>query len=247
VEAAEVKNDVCDAYVKYGVNVFEHDHTEKLRMREEEGVSSGGTVHGDYRFSDDEAEEVTLVVDVAEDDLEGEWQTRVVELRKEAPLVFSKYRSYNRIQLTAQRGWDQYLPQAPAAQSPVPVVGVTAACVTVTTGQAQQPATDGFFAPRPAAAATASVGPAVQTAPVGLNEAPAPQYDLMTDLLHVDMFKVLSDMLCSEVLLIKRGNSEMFEYLPMMAVATLGALNTESFCERVLSCVKLVVSDFTYV
>ena len=28
-----------------------------------------------------------------------------------------------------------------------------------------------------------------------------------------------------------------------MAVATLGALNAESFCERVLSCVKLVVSD----
>ena len=29
----------------------------------------------------------------------------------------------------------------------------------------------------------------------------------------------------------------------MMTVATLGALNAESFCERVLSCVKLVVSD----
>ena len=29
----------------------------------------------------------------------------------------------------------------------------------------------------------------------------------------------------------------------MMAVATLGSLNTESFCECVLSCVKLVVSD----
>ena len=29
----------------------------------------------------------------------------------------------------------------------------------------------------------------------------------------------------------------------MMAVATLGALNAESFCERVLSYVKLVVSD----
>ncbi len=29
----------------------------------------------------------------------------------------------------------------------------------------------------------------------------------------------------------------------MMSVATLGALNAESFCERVLSCVKLVVSD----
>ncbi len=31
--------------------------------------------------------------------------------------------------------------------------------------------------------------------------------------------------------------------VPMMAVATLGALNAESFCECVLSCLKLVVSD----
>ena len=30
----------------------------------------------------------------------------------------------------------------------------------------------------------------------------------------------------------------------MTTVTTLGVLNTESFCERVLSCVKLVVSDF---
>ncbi len=230
-EAAEVKNAVCDAYVKYGMNVFEHDHTEKLRMREEEadevslgqseggnrkkdrtdpdrramtlGVSSGGTAHGDYGFSDDEAEEVTLVVDSAEDDLEGAWQARVAELRKEASLAFSEYRSYNRIQLTAQRGWDQYLPQAPAAQSPVPVVGVADTGVAVVAGQAQQPTSSVFFAPRPAAAAAASVGPAVQTAPVGLNEAPAPQYDLMSDLLHTDMFKVLSDMLCSETLLIQ--------------------------------------------
>ena len=29
----------------------------------------------------------------------------------------------------------------------------------------------------------------------------------------------------------------------MMTVDTLGVLNTESFCECVLSCVKLVVSD----
>ena len=29
----------------------------------------------------------------------------------------------------------------------------------------------------------------------------------------------------------------------MMVVVTLGVLNAESFCERVLSCVKLVVSD----
>jgi hypothetical protein len=31
--------------------------------------------------------------------------------------------------------------------------------------------------------------------------------------------------------------------VPMMSVSTLGTLNTESFCECVLSCVKLVVSD----
>ncbi len=96
-----MKNAVCDAYVKYGMNVFEHDHTEKRRMREEEadevalgqaegrirkkgrtdldrhamtlGVASGGTVHGDYGFSDDETEEVTLVADATEDDLEGGW------------------------------------------------------------------------------------------------------------------------------------------------------------------------------
>jgi hypothetical protein len=37
--------------------------------------------------------------------------------------------------------------------------------------------------------------------------------------------------------------SAKFGYLPMMAVATLGALNAESFCERVWSCVMLVVSD----
>ena len=37
--------------------------------------------------------------------------------------------------------------------------------------------------------------------------------------------------------------SAKFGYLPMMTVATLGALNAESFCERVWSCVMLVVSD----
>ena len=67
----------------------------------------------------------------------------------------------------------------------------------------------------------------------------------MTDLLHVNMFKVYSDMLRSESLRLKKGLSTKFGYLPipLMAVPTLGALNAESFCERVLSCVKLVVSD----
>jgi hypothetical protein len=101
------------------------------------------------------------------------------------------------------------------------VVGVAADGVSVAEGQAQQPAAAGFFARRPAAAAAASVGPAVQTAAVGLNEAPAPQYDLMSDLLHADMFKVLSDMLRSESVLIQRGKSAKFGYFPMMAVTIL--------------------------
>ena len=41
----------------------------------------------------------------------------------------------------------------------------------------------------------------------------------------------------------QKDHSVKFGYLPMMTVAPLGSLNAESFCERVLSCVKLVVSD----
>ncbi len=81
------------------------------------------------------------------------------------------------------------------------------------------------------------------TVAVSMNE-PAPvQYDVMADLLHANMFKAYSDILRSESLRLKKGLSAKFGYLPMMAVASLGALNAESFCERVLSCVKLVVSD----
>ena len=81
------------------------------------------------------------------------------------------------------------------------------------------------------------------TVVVSMNE-PAPvQYDVMADLLHANMFKAYSDILRSESLRLKKGLSAKFGYLPMMTVATLGPLNAESFCERVLSCVKLVVSD----
>ena len=65
----------------------------------------------------------------------------------------------------------------------------------------------------------------------------------MVDLLYANMFKVYSDKLRSESLRLKKGLSVKFGYLPMMTVATLGTLNAESFCECVLSCVRLVVSD----
>jgi hypothetical protein len=87
------------------------------------------------------------------------------------------------------------------------------------------------------------VAAALPPTEVALNEPPAVQYDLMADLLDADMFKVYSDMLRSDSLRIQKRNSAKFGYLPMMAVAILGALNAESFFERFLSCVKLVVSD----
>jgi hypothetical protein len=54
---------------------------------------------------------------------------------------------------------------------------------------------------------------------------------------------LLSDVRRTETLRIQQGKPAKFGYLSMMAVSTLGALNDESFCECVLSCVKLVVSD----
>ena len=57
------------------------------------------------------------------------------------------------------------------------------------------------------------------------------------------MFKVYADMLKSDKQRVKGGQSAKFGFMPIMVVATLGALNADSFCERVLSCVKLVVSD----
>jgi hypothetical protein len=87
------------------------------------------------------------------------------------------------------------------------------------------------------------VAAALPTAEVALNEPPPVQYDVMTDLLHTNMFKVYSDMLRSESLRMQKDKSGKFGYLSMMEVATLGSLTTESFCDRVLSCVKLVVSD----
>ena len=54
------------------------------------------------------------------------------------------------------------------------------------------------------------------------------EYDLMTDLLDADMFKVYSNMMRSETLRIQQHKPTQFGYLPMMTVDTLGVLNAES-------------------
>ena len=41
----------------------------------------------------------------------------------------------------------------------------------------------------------------------------------------------------------KAGGQAQFGYLPRMALANIGAMNAESFCERTLSCASLIVTD----
>jgi hypothetical protein len=38
-------------------------------------------------------------------------------------------------------------------------------------------------------------------------------------------------------------DARLFGYIPRMALANIGAMNAESFCERTLSCASLIVTD----
>ena len=42
---------------------------------------------------------------------------------------------------------------------------------------------------------------------------------------------------------VEAGDQAQFGCLPRMALANIGALNAESFCERTLSCFNLIVTD----
>ena len=98
------------------MNVFEYEHTEEQRIlenqtdesatqqsqgdsrkkyrREEDrrkmqfGVFSGLPVDDDCDFTDEETTEVSLV-----QEMEEARETRVLELRREAPVVFMEYRN----------------------------------------------------------------------------------------------------------------------------------------------------------
>jgi hypothetical protein len=101
----------------------------------------------------------------------------------------------------------------------------------------------GIFTSRTVTGGTTVEVPSLPTVTVDLNETPTVCYDL-DRLLDTDMFKVYSNMLRSETLRIHQRKSTKFGYLPMMTLDVLVVLNAESFCECVLSCVKLVVSSF---
>lgn len=85
-------------------------------------------------------------------------------------------------------------------------------------------------------------------ADVTITEEPAPVvqkkvYDLMDDLLEADVLKLYRQVLAEEEALVKAGGQAQFGYLPRMALANIGAMNAESFCERTLSCASLIVTD----
>ena len=68
-------------------------------------------------------------------------------------------------------------------------------------------------------------------------------YDLMGDLLEADILMLFRQVLRQEESLVKVGGQAQFGYLPRMTLANIGAMNAESFCERILSCASLVVTD----
>ena len=162
-------------------------------------------------------------------------------------------RQYNQQELTKQRGWDQYLTVSPKAAKPVKVIVVvtstTEGGLNATGGGQGDSGTTSFFEPRVVVLTGAPPVPTEETCggtgtPGGIQGVspsesgggtvpPDAQYDLITDLLDADMFKVYEDMLKSDKPRVKGGQSVKFGYLSMMSVATLSDLNAEFFCESV--------------
>ena len=60
-------------------------------------------------------------------------------------------------------------------------------------------------------------------------------YDLIGDLLETDVLMLFRQVLREEESLLKVGVQEQFGYLPTMTLSNIGVMNTESFCERILS------------
>ena len=68
-------------------------------------------------------------------------------------------------------------------------------------------------------------------------------YDLMGDLLEGDILMLFRQVLREEETLVKVGGQAQFGYLPGMVLVNIVAMTAEPFCERILSCASLVVTD----
>ncbi len=65
----------------------------------------------------------------------------------------------------------------------------------------------------------------------------------MGDLLEADILMLFRQVLREKESPVKVGGQAQFGYLPRMVLENIGAMNAESFCERILSCASLVVTD----
>jgi hypothetical protein len=65
----------------------------------------------------------------------------------------------------------------------------------------------------------------------------------MDDLLEAAVMMIFRKVLKEEEAQVKTGGQAQFGYLPRMVLTNIGTMNTESFCERILSCASLIVTD----
>ena len=70
-----------------------------------------------------------------------------------------------------------------------------------------------------------------------------PKYDLMDDLMEADDLMMFRKVLKEEETQVEGGDQVQFGYLPGMTLTNIGVLNAQSFCERTMSCVNLIVTD----
>ena len=76
------------------------------------------------------------------------------------------------------------------------------------------------------------------TKPDSVNTSDVVMLDTDVPVVQQKNYDLMGDLLESDVLMIFK-----FGYLPRMTLANIDVMNAESFCERILSCASLVVTD----
>ena len=259
IEMPRLRQLVLDEYVKYGLHEFDLQASRNAAEADEEGGSSSkkkknghggrrkvvrpeahrplsiGLTTGDapagFGWGEEEEEEEDVVVVLHTPEAR---QLREKELQKEAGVALKKWRIYGR-----QLDWAPFLKSAVVPQQKSAVVSVP-----VLAPQSTKHGAGAVVNTSKSAASEA--GPPEDVVMITEESVPAAapkSYDLIDDLLEADVFKVYRQVLSEEEAQVKVGGKAQFGYFPRMALANIGAMNAESFCERTLSCASLIVTD----
>jgi len=194
------------------------------------GLTTGDAPAG-FGWGEEEEEEEDVVVVLHTPEAR---QLREKELQKEAGVALKKWRIYGR-----QLDWAPFLKSAVVPQQKSAVVSVP-----VLAPQSTKHGAGAVVNTSKSAASEA--GPPEDVVMITEESVPAAapkSYDLIDDLLEADVFKVYRQVLSEEEAQVKVGGKAQFGYFPRMALANIGAMNAESFCERTLSCASLIVTD----